>query len=932
MVALIVSEMVPRLLVIVPTDTLRRQVAEKFVQLGVLKECGCTPCDIQHPAVATLSRGLKTKEEIEALVAEANVIVATMQVLSGMSTELQAHLASQVTHLFIDEAHHIGARTWRDFKLLFTGKTILQFTATPYRNDGRRVDGKFIYVYPLRRAQAEKLFTHISYIPVHGIDSADTDRKIIEHVGKQLTVDLGKNFSHLVMARTSSVDRAEVLHRQYVAQLPQYRPQLIHSQMLPSARAAALAELRAHRSRIIVCVDMLGEGFDLPDLKIAALHDKHRSEAVTLQFVGRFTRARSDLGTATVIANVTIDDVNANLKALYAEDADWNHVLSMIGQTRTERERRREDLFSGFLATTESIPLETLEPRFNCIVYRTKCAEWSPEKAELITRQGTSIIEGPVVNAESRVVVFVQRDEERVKWTSVKAAANVELSLILAHWDADTDLLYINSSKVGDLHYDLAKRIAGEDVEPIVGEPIFRVLHGFRRLVLMNLGLSETQRKPVRYSQFMGSDIADPLETLAGNRSRTKTNLFGQGYVDVEEIDENGVVTALRPSKETIGCSRKGKIWSYQSSNSFADWIDWCHAIGRRLLNESITEEAVLRNIVRPRRIESLPADKVPIAIAWPERFLYEIEDRVLIKLGDGEASPFFNCDIELTSFASGQPISFRVTDGTHSAEYKLDVTKSGVSYEQTSGVDVVTRRGRREARLLEVFREDPPHIYFADGDMLVASELFELRRDDDFKPYDPSRIVALPWTGVDLSREAQGLAKHADSIQRFVIDRLLASSVPYDIVFDDDGSGEIADVVALRRSGRTLKVDLFHCKYASTGTVGARVDDLYVVCGQAQKSVRWAERIDEMLLHLRRREAERVRKGQATRFERGSMATLVGLVGSWREFRPDISITIVQPGYSKAKATRPHLELFAATESYLMETWRIPFAVWASA
>ncbi|WP_346763412.1 hypothetical protein [Escherichia sp. E4694] len=35
---------------------------------------------------------------------------------------------------------------------------------------------------------------------------------------------------------------------------------------------------------------MLGEGYDLPNLKIAALHDHHKSLAVTLQFIGRFTR------------------------------------------------------------------------------------------------------------------------------------------------------------------------------------------------------------------------------------------------------------------------------------------------------------------------------------------------------------------------------------------------------------------------------------------------------------------------------------------------------------------------------------------------------------------------------------------------------------------------------------------------------------------
>jgi superfamily II DNA or RNA helicase len=931
MVSILVSERIGRLLVIVPTDPLRRQIAEKFMQLGMLKTFGCLSKGADHPTVTLLSRGPKTVDELNTLVAESNVIVATMAVLSNMPEELRARLAELMTHLFVDEAHHIGARTWRELKLHFSQRTVLQFTATPFRNDGRRVDGKFIYVYPLRRAQQDKLFTAIKYVPVHGLDGGDTDRQIIEAVGTQLAEDLGRGFNHLVMVRTDSVDRAEQLHEAYSAKLSDHRPQLIHSKMSAAQRALALDELRAGRSRVIVCVDMLGEGFDLPDLKIAALHDKHRSEAVTLQFVGRFTRARSDLGTATVIANVTIDDENQNLKALYAEDSDWNQILSVIGHNRTERERRREDLFAGFSNPPETFPLESLEPRFSTVVYRTKCAEWTPEAAALITELGSTIVEPPVVNAEERLLIFVRRDEERLRWTSVKSARNVEFNFVMAHWDADQELLFINSSKLGDLHLELAKRLAGTDVELIRGEDVFRVLHGFRRLVLMNLGLSETQRKPVRYSQFMGSDIADPLDTLAGNRSRTKTNLFGQGYVDIDDHDENGSVLGSTPSKETIGCSAKGKIWSYQSTNSFSEWIDWCHVLGAKLLNENITSEAILRNIVRPKRITTMPEDKIPIAIAWPERFLYDVEDRIFLQIGGGDAAAFFNCEIELTSFAPASAITFRVTDGQRSAEYTLNISAGGVTYSHLSGDEVVVHRGRKETSLIDIFKEDPPHIYFADGDMLVATELFVLRRDDDFTAYDPAKIEVIDWTGVDLRRESQGTSKRADSIQRRIIDRLKSAPAPYDVIFDDDGAGEVADVVALRRSGRSLTVDLYHCKYSSAAAPGARVEDLYEVCGQAQKSVRWAERFDELLHHLRRREADRQKRGSATRFEQGSISTLISFIGQWREMRPEFSVTIVQPGYSRAKAVKPHLELFAATESYLMETWRMPLTILAS-
>ena len=51
---------------------------------------------------------------------------------------------------------------------------------------------------------------------------------------------------------------------------------------------------------------MLGE-YDLPNLKIAALHDHHKSLAVTLQFIGRLLvsiKALEKLVQASVVMNI----------------------------------------------------------------------------------------------------------------------------------------------------------------------------------------------------------------------------------------------------------------------------------------------------------------------------------------------------------------------------------------------------------------------------------------------------------------------------------------------------------------------------------------------------------------------------------------------------------------------------------------------------
>jgi hypothetical protein len=49
--------------------------------------------------------------------------------------------------------------------------------------------------------------------------------------------------------------------------------------------------------------------------------------------------------------------------------------------------------------------------------------------------------------------------------------------------------------------------------------------------------------------------------------------------------------------------------------------------------------------------------------------------------------------------------------------------------------------------------------------------------------------------------------------------------------------------VKAIEENGyATIAVDFYHCKYSQESSAGARVGDLYEVCGQAQKSISWLQ------------------------------------------------------------------------------------------
>ena len=66
---------------------------------------------------------------------------------------------------------------------------------------GKRLTGKFIYVYPLAKAQDEGYFRQIQFQAVQGLDEVEADAEIIRQVGDRLRTDLAEGHDHLVMAR-----------------------------------------------------------------------------------------------------------------------------------------------------------------------------------------------------------------------------------------------------------------------------------------------------------------------------------------------------------------------------------------------------------------------------------------------------------------------------------------------------------------------------------------------------------------------------------------------------------------------------------------------------------------------------------------------------------------------------------------------------------
>lgn len=904
MLSILVAARCPRLLVVVPTDALRTQIGEKFLSLGMLRQCGVVGATALNPIVGVLRRRPKTREDVDLMFRKCNVIIATVAGIGQCSDELQELMASYCSHLFIDEAHHVGAPTWESLKMAFSTVRILQFTATPYRTDERPVGEQVIFVYSLRQAQQDGYFRPIDFKPVREFDPKKRDAAIATAAIEQLRADLAKG--HILMARVGSVNRAEKVFQLY-SRHAEFNAVQIHTGIKSAGeRAKTREQVLSGKSRIVVCVDMLGEGFDLPELKIAALHDVRRSLPVTLQLAGRFTRAKPGLGNATVIANIADVEVTDELRKLYQRDGDWNTLLPYFSDKAIKGEIELGEFIAGFKKFPHEVSLHNVRPAMSMVAYRTKCENWNPENfAEGLA--GVDSLERIYhdVNTKENTLVIVTAKRAPVDWARIDDIYSWDWQLYILFWDQARQLLFIHNSSNSGYFKDLAKAVAG-DVTPVRGPEIFRCLAMVNRLRLQNVGLIETLGRLIRFTMRAGSDVEGGMSE-AQKQKAIKSNLFGAGYEDGH--------------RTSIGCSFKGRIWSRQTTN-LREFTRWCTSIGTNLLDESLDPEQVLQGTLHPRIVAKRPSG-MPIAAEWPEVFYSEAETAVEFQMA-GESFYLHEVDVDIENAAEEGAIRVAVTSARQRAVFELELFGTGdeadFQFRQVTAGDFTVRHRGRDALVAEFLTSNAPTIWFADGSSLRGNELVEPRQLPS--PFPKALIKTWNWDGVNIRKESQGPTRKSDTIQYRVIQEIKTSD--FAVVFDDDGAGEAADVVAIRESPSSIEVEFWHCKFSAEQLAGARIEDLYELCGQAQRSVRWMQHPTELFVHLMRRETMRTQ----TRFEVGNEDDLERIIEKSRLCPVTLRVVVVQPGVSKRTVSDEQLRLLGVTENYLIETFKVGFAV----
>lgn len=899
-----------RTLVIVPSDALRRQIARKFTSLGVLPEVGALEGEFLCPAVLLLRSSFATAGEVDDSVGRANVVVATAQALAGSTPDAKARLAQMCDRLNVDEAHHVAARTWRAVTELFSGKEVLQFTATPYREDGQHLGGLIAYAYPLRLAQKNGYFARINYRSI--IALANPDRAVAEASVAQLRTDLSSGLDHLLMARVSSVARARQVIAIYEELAPDLAPARIDTGLADSTKARNGAALLARDSRIVVCVNMLGEGFDLPALKVAAIHDPQRSLAVTLQFIGRFTRVGNEkLGEASVFVPLQIAGIDQRLRKLYGEDADWNEVIQDLTEREVGREKARSEFELSFASRPREIAMRSIRPKMSTVTYRSSEAlTWEPESIYdlfedrlLTTKLG--------INNKDKVVWWVSEEAIPVRWGEFSSFNEIVHHLYLVHLDDEAGFLYINSTNNDSLHGEVAKAVGGETASLVDGETVYRILASVARRVPTNVGLLDAVSRTRRFSMHVGQDVLAAWRGEGG--TKMKTNIFAHGYSDGRAV--------------SFGASRKGRVWSHQEANDIHEWIRWVRRVGPVLTDESISLDSVMSGFLLPEPATERPP-YVPLAIEWSHELVATMSEARRV-VHQGESFSLLDTELCLATHTATGPLRFGVVTPGWSVdfEYVFDPDEPPTIRPVAEDALIETRRGSGS---LAGFLTASGLLVSFEDEIVLVEQGFLLRPNRERRLLPVEAIEVGAWAGVDIQRESQGPQRDPATVQFRTIE-FLAAEAEWDVIMDDDGTGELADVVLLQRRDEDLAVIFAHCKYSSEAQPGARIDDLYDVCGQSMKMNR-AKSVPELLTRrLLRRERDRQAKG-ASGLILGTTEKLATIVQEARFSRLNATVVIVQPGLSRRAVSEDMRALLGGTERFLVETHGMKLRVVGSA
>jgi superfamily II DNA or RNA helicase len=226
--------------------------------------------------------------------------------------------------IIVDEAHHVGADSqFTELLSACPGARVLGVTATPWRGDGFNVEDVFgpsSYKLGIEEGMRLGYLCDVDYrVFADDIDwgfvrqqsprgysiSELNSRLFLPQRDEQIRDRLIDAWHRIPRPRgivfCQSVEHAERMHSLLGRVGMWSAAGLIHGGLPRRARQVALMDFRSGRSPVLVAVDVLNEGVDVPDVNIVCFARVTHSRRIFIQQLGRGLRVSAGKGQVVVL-------------------------------------------------------------------------------------------------------------------------------------------------------------------------------------------------------------------------------------------------------------------------------------------------------------------------------------------------------------------------------------------------------------------------------------------------------------------------------------------------------------------------------------------------------------------------------------------------------------------------------------------------------
>ena len=887
-----------RILVIEPAVILKDQTAMRFRSLDDLIKAKVLSSEIQKPRVHS-QEGRITSEEMWENLRKYDVVVATPHTISPEQHEDIVIPPKDIFDIvFFDEAHHTPARTWDTLLRTFKDSKCILLTATPFRKDKLKVRAHLVYNYPLGRAIDHGIYRPIQYHPVATLYKKDKDKLLCDKVKELLINEKNKSFRTKILIRTNRVGKCKSLIDLYRAQginvgEINYQKSLEHN-------SAVLDAIKHDQLDGIVCVGMLGEGLDIPELKIAVFHDPPQSFPFTLQFIGRISRpAKGQIGDAHVIANP--DDVKGEMRRLYRQDIHWRDLIpELVEEAIGQVAKQIKVHHTGSIVDNLDIDPREIAPFFSARLYKIELEdlnlnrELAPDLGDGVTIKSTYFLD------DDNLLVVITEAENKPPWAERLVLYSSRYDLHIYYYHRLSKTLFESTTSDG-IAGRIRRQIVNSEPQRLGSEELARVMKSKKVVNYLMVGLASVLgRSPSlpAYKILMGKEVEGAIKPTEGRVFRP-----GHALAKISELETRGIGNF------------QGRVWAIKRA-SLIDYKNWCDNIGDQLVKHGATSLPGLAFLPSSHRVKKFQS--FPIAVL----FNYEALSFSLKLLSEGPAVTSNFLEISYPEFEvqklnpKKQELLLRMYPNQKDEGLDLIYSLPKNQWDIVRGtryiVKIDTGQEVKHLPLNEFLLEYPPFIYLGDGGVVINGELHQPNKTFGVLPKE-CFIEGIDWSRCDITVEFINEEKKIlpsegkKAIHDWLEEKLITETEKSAIILKDHGRGEIADFIVIKPKEKTIS--FYHCKSSENKKPGARIKDLKVL-EQAFRSIIWIRKSDLLSMIVRRATSR-----QDSIFVKGNKEIAENVAKGFLANEWDYQVIIVQPGLDCNKAVKsPNIKILLLT------------------